>query len=88
MDGGSRLYSPPNEVLWILEAWCFSVLSALLRGEIQMDLSKGLSDSMALVVQLIKDVEAASSAGAAFEAVISDSAVQASLAALVKDILG
>lgn len=43
---------------------------------------------MALVVQLIKDVEAASSAGAAFEAVISDSAVQASLAALVKDILG
>lgn len=53
-----------------------------------MDLSKGLSDSMALVMQLIKDVEVAGSAGKALEAVIVDPAVQASVAALIKDILG
>lgn len=53
-----------------------------------VNLSGLLSDSMTLVIALIKDIEAAGSAGKALEAVISDEAVVKSLEALVKDLVG
>lgn len=53
-----------------------------------MNLSGILSDSLALVVQLVKDIEGKASAGASLEAVLADPQVMQSLSALVKDIIG
>lgn len=53
-----------------------------------LNLSGLLSDSLSLVMQLVKDVEAAGSAGKALEDVIADPLVMASVSALIKDLIG
>ena len=52
------------------------------------NLSAAVSDSLTLVIQLIKDIEAGGSLGKDVAAIISDPQVLASLEAVVKDVIG
>lgn len=53
-----------------------------------LNLSGLLSDSLSLVMQIVKDVEEAGSAGKAIEEILIDPKVMASVSALIKDLIG
>lgn len=53
-----------------------------------MNASKAISDSLNLILALIADIEAGGSVSKDIQLVVADPKVQASLAALVADILG